>query len=119
MVQEPEKLEHEPAEQGTRGNIDQVMLLGKDAAQANEEREQENPRPEHRSKMEGCQCGDRGVHAWEAVGAGVKALNEGEEPFGTSTPFVAGAPCFGCCDWEEREEGHLEKQQQCIADGDV
>src|SRR2546425_13153753 len=91
-VNQLEEAEGKQAECGAWRQVEKIVLLGIEAAQGDERGKQKDARAGERKQMAGGQGCDRGVHAGKAVGAGVQALNEGQETLGPPTAQVAGAP---------------------------
>ena len=62
-----EQLVGRPAERQADRHVDREMLLGEQAAEADQHREGEDRRPEMRQEVQRRQHGDRAVHAGKAV----------------------------------------------------
>ena len=111
--------EHHPAQERAGGEVDEVMLLGEDAADGDEQRERHRVHAQVREQVHRRQHRHGRVHAGKAVGRGIEALDEREEFLRIAAALVDGAPFVGRRHREEHEERHLRPEQQDVAHGDV
>ena len=90
-----QKLEHfesTPTECRSRRDVNQKVLLGKQATEANQKREEEDRGPEMGEEVQRRQHGHRTVHARETVRWSIETLHVGQESFRWAALRVLGAP---------------------------
>src|SRR6266571_4696339 len=118
-VNQFEKFEDKPAERRAGGQVHDVVLFGVKTAQGDDRWKSKHRRAEAWKQMQRGERGHGRVHARKAVRAPVEALYEGEKPFGAPAPGIARAPRRRRRDGQKREERHLKREEQRVADGNV